>query len=111
MMKVDHKGHTAIIKDTEGSFDVFLQKLTSQYNTFKDVNLIIDITHDDSINLDAISSFLELSDKHKALKKSFVLVAKGIDFSEVPENILVVPTLLEAHDIIEMEEIERDLGF
>ncbi|WP_258929261.1 hypothetical protein [Flavobacterium davisii] len=57
MMKVDHKGHTAIIKDTEGSFDVFLQKLTSQYNTFKDVNLIIDITHDDSINLDAISSF------------------------------------------------------
>jgi hypothetical protein len=24
---------------------------------------------------------------------------------------LVVPTLLEAHDMIEMEEIERDLGF
>ncbi|MFK7032007.1 ribonuclease Z [Flavobacterium oreochromis] len=110
-MKVDQRGHTTIIKDTEGSSDVFLQKLISQYNTFKDVNLIIDITHDDSVNLEAINSFIELSDKHKALKKSFVLVAEGIDFNEVPDSILVVPTLLEAHDIIEMEEIERDLGF
>jgi hypothetical protein len=24
---------------------------------------------------------------------------------------VIVPTLLEAHDVIEMEEIERDLGF
>jgi hypothetical protein len=29
----------------------------------------------------------------------------------VPDEMVVVPTVLEAHDIIEMEEIERDLGF
>jgi hypothetical protein len=29
----------------------------------------------------------------------------------VPEELLVVPTLTEAEDIIQMEEIERDLGF
>ncbi|AMA49277.1 MULTISPECIES: hypothetical protein [Flavobacterium] len=110
-MKVDHKGHTTIIKDTEGNSDIFLQKLISQYNSFKNSNLIIDITHDQSFDLEAISSFVELSDKHRVLKKSFVLVAEGIDFNEIPDTILVVPTLLEAHDIIEMEEIERDLGF
>ena len=29
----------------------------------------------------------------------------------IPDNFIVVPTILEANDIIEMEEIERDLGF
>ena len=33
-----------------------------------------------------------------------------VDADEVPEEIIVVPTLQEARDIIEMEEIERDLG-
>ena len=44
-MKVEHKGHTTTIKDTESSFDVFLQKLTDQYNSYKSVNLIIDIKY------------------------------------------------------------------
>lgn len=110
-MKVDHKGHTTIIKDTEGDSALFLHKITEQYNTFKDSNLILDITHDKSVNLDAIKSFKELSKKHKKAKKSFVVVAEGIDFNELPSSLLVVPTVLEAHDMIEMEEIERDLGF
>jgi len=29
----------------------------------------------------------------------------------MPDEIVVVPTMQEAYDIIEMEEIERDLGF
>jgi len=110
-MKVDHKGHTTIIKDTEGNTETFLKKLTDQYNTFKDTNLVLDITHDKSVDLDGIKLFKDLSKAHKKAKKSFVIVADGIDFNKVPSSLLVVPTLLEAHDIIEMEEIERDLGF
>jgi hypothetical protein len=50
--------------------------------------------------------------KHiKKNKKSFVVVATAIDFNNVPTSITTVPSILEAHDIIEMEEIERDLGF
>jgi hypothetical protein len=30
---------------------------------------------------------------------------------QIPDTLTVVPSLLEAKDIIEMEEIERDLGF
>jgi hypothetical protein len=40
-----------------------------------------------------------------------VFVAENIDFNEIPDYLLVVPSILEAQDIIEMEEIERDLGF
>jgi len=39
------------------------------------------------------------------------LVCNAIDLDDTPEEIVVVPTLQEAFDIIEMEEMERDLGF
>ena len=110
-MKVEHKGHTTTIKDTESSFDVFLQKLTDQYNSYKSVNLIIDITHDKSFEMRNLKQFSDLAKGHKKNKKSFVIVASDIDFNKVPTSINTVPSLLEAHDIIEMEEIERDLGF
>jgi hypothetical protein len=48
---------------------------------------------------------------HKIAKKSLVLVTYSINPNDVPSQLTVVPTQLEAHDIIEMEEIERDLGF
>lgn len=43
-------------------------------------------------------------------EKSFVMVCDGIEFDQVPDELIVVPTFKEAEDIIEMEEIERDLG-
>jgi hypothetical protein len=42
---------------------------------------------------------------------SFVIVVNGIDADKVPDEIVTVPTISEAEDIIEMENIERDLGF
>ncbi|MGQ7947501.1 ribonuclease Z [Flavobacterium sp. WC2509] len=110
-MKVTTKGHTITIKDTEGDIVAFLEKINSQYNTFNDHNLILDISHDASVDVKSISIFSDLIKKHKKVKKSLVLVAENIDFNKVPRSIVVVPTQLEAHDLIEMDEIERDLGF
>jgi hypothetical protein len=110
-MKVEQKGHTTIIKDTESSFEVFMQKLTTQYYSFKSVNLIIDVTHDKSFEISNLKQFSDFAKAHKKNKKSFVVVATAIDFNNVPTSITTVPSILEAHDIIEMEEIERDLGF
>ena len=42
---------------------------------------------------------------------SRVLVVQNTTLSLFPDAIVVVPTLGEAEDIIEMERIERDLGF
>ena len=38
-----------------------------------------------------------------------MLVSDQISYDQVPDEISLAPSLQEAHDIIEMEEIERDL--
>lgn len=110
-MKVEQKGHTTIIKDTHGQTAEFLIKVTQEHNTYKNCNLILDLTHDKNLSLAAVKSFTALIKLHKKQKKSIVLVADNVNFNAVPKSIVLVPTILEAHDIIEMEEIERDLGF
>lgn len=110
-MKVEQKGHTTTIKDTQGDVNSFLEKVTNELHAFKTQNLIIDVSHNKSVTLKDIKLFAEASKTHRKNKKSFVVVADGIDFNAVPAKMTVVPSQLEAHDIIEMEEIERDLGF
>lgn len=110
-MKVEQKGHTTIIKDTQGDFSNFILKLSEQFNSFKEQNLILDISKDENLNIKDLKEAKDLANKHKKEKKTMVFVAENIDFNEIPDYLLVVPSLLEAHDIIEMEEIERDLGF
>lgn len=110
-MKVDQKGHSVVIKDTQGELVAFLMKVTHEYKTFEKHNIILDISLHKDISDKDVKSFLPLSKIHRKAKKSFVVVASNVDYNAVPEKLTVVPTLLEAHDIIEMEEIERDLGF
>lgn len=110
-MKVEHKEHSVIIKDTQGDILSFLQKVTNEYNTFAKYNLVLDISKDSNVTLETLKLFAELSKTHKKSKKSFVLVANDIDFNKVSVKMTVVPSLQEAHDFIEIEEIERDLGF
>ncbi len=110
-MKVEQKAGIVHIKDTAESVVVFLEKVSHEYKSFQGQNIILDLTHNTAVTNADINLFQQLSDKHRATKKSFVIVAKNINYNEIPETIQVVPTNLEAHDIIEIEEIERDLGF
>ncbi len=110
-MKVDQKGHTITIKDTQGDFTSFLDKVSQPNASFATHNLIIDLSHNKLVTLSDIKLLLPLAKQNKKEKKSFVVVADGIDFNAVPAQLTVVPSVLEAHDMIEMEEIERDLGF
>ena len=110
-MKVLVKGHTTVLKDTQGDFQLFLDNITNQHESYKHQNLILDVTHDKSTTIQSIKAFTELSKMHCKGKKSFVIVAENIDFNAVPKSLVVVPSVLEAHDIIDMDEIERDLGF
>lgn len=110
-MKVEHKGHTTIIRNTEANSIDFLEKLTNEYHSFQNQNLIVDLSHDKELTIFNVKLYSDIVKKHNKNKKSFVLVHNSIDFNAVPKNIVLVPTVLEAHDIIEMDEIERDLGF
>lgn len=110
-MKVDQKGHTVTIKDTQGDFNGFVEKVTQQFKTFEKQNIIIDLSADANLSENDLKLFLPLSKQQKKAKKSFVIVVSDLDFNSISDKLVVVPSLLEAHDIIEMEEIERDLGF
>lgn len=110
-MKVDQKGHTVTIKNTQGDFNAFLEKVTQQFKTFEKQNIIIDLSADSGLSEKDLKLFLPLVKQQKKAKKSFVIVVADLDFNAVSDKLIVVPSLLEAHDIIEMEEIERDLGF
>jgi len=110
-MKVVTKGHTTILKDTQGDCQLFLNIVSTQHESYKNQNLILDLTHDNSTTIQSIKAFSDLSKLHVKGKKSFIIVAENIDFNSVPKSLVVVPSVLEAHDIIDMDEIERDLGF
>lgn len=110
-MKVDQKGHTTIIKDTQNNVLAFVEKINNAYQTFQGQNLILDISHDKAISNADLFHFKELAKTHKKAKKSMIIVSDVIDFDKVPNYVNVVPSVLEAHDMIEMDEIERDLGF
>jgi len=110
-MKVEQNGHTTTIRNTQWNTADFYQKLNNQYNSYKSQNLIVDLSFDKTITMNDIKLFVEMAKTHKREKKSLVLVVNDFSFNDVPAKLIVVPTLLEAHDIIEMDEIERDLGF
>jgi hypothetical protein len=101
-----------VLKDQKDGIEDFSKFLTHTVPTrFKDQNLIIDLLPYTNLSLEQLLMFIELSNKHRILNHSFVIVNNALDPDILPDEIMVVPTLLEAQDVIEMEEIERDLGF
>jgi len=78
---------------------------------YEEDNLVIDLLKYKNLNLSELLSFLKLSNYHRSTKHSFVIVNDAINIDDIPDEMIVVPTLEEAGDIVEMEEIERDLGF
>lgn len=100
-----------LLQDDRDDVCDFANFLTRIQDKFSDVNLIIDILKYDQMTLQDLLCFLTLSNAHRAGKNSLVIVNTAFSSDQIPDEILVVPTVQEAEDIIEMEEIERDLGF
>ena len=111
-MIVNTSSTFTVLKDQKDGIEDFAKFLTQTVPTrFKDQNLIIDLLSYTNLSLEQLLMFIELSNKHRTLNHSFVIVNNALDPDILPDEIMVVPTLLEAQDVIEMEEIERDLGF
>lgn len=110
-MKIIDKDFYKIISPKEKDIQAFSAELESKNENFREENLVIDLLEFKDLSAKELLIFLPVSDQHRSAKKSFVLVNKDVDVDEVPEELLVVPTLPEAEDIVQMEEIERDLGF
>lgn len=110
-MKIKEKGHTLVIKKNEGSVADFIVKLKGQYDTLKKSNIIIDLIQEPALEQESLNEFLAFAQLQASNKKSFVLVMSSVNYNDFDEELVIVPSIQEAHDIIEMDEIERDLGF
>ena len=109
-MIFDKEGNTTIVFQEDISLNAFLENINASYNTIKHDHIIVNLFSFDKLTADNVLEFLALSNAHRETRKSFVLVTDKVSFDDTPEEICLVPTLQEARDIIEMEEIERDLG-
>jgi len=89
----------------------FHKNFNEKYHNFKNDNLILDFSSLNNMELEEILLFSQKSKTHKKENKSFVIVCKELDYSTLPSELITVPTLGEAKDLIEIEDIERDLGF
>ena len=90
----------------------FRNLVKGHYKNMHQQNIVIDLSAIKSLKPKHVLEFSELNTYNKEqVLKSFVVVVGTMSGSQLPEDIATAPTLQEALDIIEMEEIERDLGY
>jgi hypothetical protein len=110
-MIFDKKDNITIVTQESVSLATFVQRLNDEYHKLQNDHLIINLFSLDSLTVNHLLEFLQLSNKHRGSKKSFVIATNKVSYDDIPDEMVVVPTLQEAFDVIEMEEIERDLDF
>ncbi|MGW9685914.1 ribonuclease Z [Flagellimonas sp. 2504JD1-5] len=109
-MIFNKEGTTTIVFQEKTSLSTFMENLKKAYPKLKHDNIVVNLFSFNKLTAGDILEFLDISNTHKNSNKSFVLVTNKVSYDEIPDKISVVPTIQEAKDLIEMEEIERDLG-
>ena len=104
MMRISKKKKIMIVEIEESDEKLVLEKKINELCQEKN-NLIISVS---SSNKELNQPFFEmLLKKQTANNKSFVLVSKE---HKIDYELNVVPTLTEAIDFIEIEEVERQIN-
>ncbi|WP_430409444.1 ribonuclease Z [Kordia sp.] len=110
-MILDKQENILIITQESTNTIELVKKINARYNEIQHDNIIVNLFSFGNLKKSDLVEFLQISKKHREAKHSFVIVTNKISTDELPEAVMTVPTLQEAFDVIEMEEIERDLGF
>ena len=107
MIKIVENDQYTYISVEKSSFS----KLTQELPEISSNHLLIELSENIIIVEEKISFFLKVASNLKAKGKSFVIIQKRINIDDFPDVLNIAPTIQEAKDILEMEAIERDLGF
>lgn len=111
-MKIENHPNFVVLEDEKDDIMDFASFIESQVSDkYKGQNVVLNLLNYEKLDLPQLLQFLKTSNLHRKTKQSFVIVNDALDIDEIPFEMIVVPTLQEAADIVEMEEIERDLGF
>lgn len=110
-MKIEKKDNYTLIAADENSFTAFYDAFLIEEKKIQQENIVIQICDTINTSPKEILLFLDLAQQKKKNGTSFVMINATVDVDDFPDHFNIVPTLQEAEDIIEMEAIERELGF
>jgi hypothetical protein len=105
-MIIDHKDATAVITQEKTTLKEFSKKLSLLYERFKSDDIIVHLNDTTTADVHFISP---LASKHLTAKRCFIVVSSELNPDDF-NDLIIVPTVQEAHDFIKMEVIQRDLG-
>ena len=88
-----------ILKDLTVDFSFISSELDDEYR-----HLILDLSEFSEVSQEKLKNFVNFG-KEVVVKNSFIIICQ-MNFSE---DFPIVPTLQEAFDVIELDEIERQL--
>ncbi len=110
-MNIEKKKQYTFISSTEKTFKDFHIEFNRNHSKLAKEHLIIKLSNFLNITCKEILLLLSFGNCHKKNGTTFVVVYANINIEDFPENVNIVPTLVEAEDVLEMENIERKLGF
>ncbi len=109
-MIIQNKENYTIILPEENSFTAFYTVFSSQIHEVPTTHLFLNLSDKFHVTADELEVFSAFSEQQKEKGKSFVLITNTVEIDDFEdESLSVVPTLTEAEDVLEMDEIERDL--
>ncbi len=110
-MILSQNGNISIITQEKATLIELVKKIETLYPKFKNNSIVVNLTSLDTIKVEDVVEFLRLSNNHRNGNQSFVIVSNKVNIEDdALEDLIIVPTLQEAYDIIEMEDMEYDLG-
>ena len=110
-MLIEKKENYTLITSDENSLKEFQNAFFDKINNFETVHLILQISDDIISTTKDFLLFLNIAEQKQQNNTSFVIINSNVKADDFPEYLNIVPTLQEAEDILEMENIERELGF
>lgn len=110
-MNIEQKENYILLSTKSDDFVHFLSNFEEKHQELEENHLFIQISESINISENDILVFLKYAKLHQENGTTFVIIANNLDIDKFPEWFNIVPTLNEAEDVLEMEEIQRDLGF
>lgn len=111
MMIIEQKEAYILVSSNDDSLTDFISNFKNEHPIFEKKNVIVLISENFKAKEEDIFVFLPYARKHLENGTTFVVIYNNVDVDSFPEEFNIVPTLQEAEDILEMEVIQRDLGF
>ncbi len=102
--------HIIITPKNSNYSKVLFNSLNETVNSYKENNLILDFSNL-IINDQQLMEFKNISEEKIALGTSFVIIKKNANLDILPDEVIIVPTMQEAIDMVEMDEMTRSLDF